>query len=285
MPPDYLAIGHVTEDVWRDGRITPGGTVIYSALAARAFAGQVSVLTATAETFDTTRVFPDVQVQRVPSPVTTQFENIYTPHGRTQLTRPSPIVLEPRHLTNDMRDTAVVHLAPVCDEVSAAFATDAEPHIFIGVTPQGWLRRWDASGRVWPRPWDAADLVLPRANAVVASVHDVAGDWDLLHSWAARTRLLVVTLGKEGCRAFIAGQPHDVPAPHVEEVDPTGAGDIFAATLFIALQRGTPVLDACAFANCIAAHSVTRPQLEGLPTPEDIERCSTIAKHKTQDAK
>jgi sugar/nucleoside kinase (ribokinase family) len=169
-----------------------------------------------------------------------------------------------------------MHLAPVCDEVSAVLATEAQPHVFIGVTPQGWLRRWDASGRVWPRPWDAAGLVLPRANAVVASVHDVAGDWELLRSWAARTRLLVVTLGKDGCRAFIAGQPHDVPAPRVEEVDPTGAGDIFAAALFIALQRGTPVPEACAFANCIAARSVTRPQLEGLPTSEYIERCSTI---------
>jgi sugar/nucleoside kinase (ribokinase family) len=276
MIPDYLAIGHVTEDVWRDGRITPGGTVIYASRAACAFVGRVSVLTAAADSFDTAGVFPGVQVQRVPSPVTTQFENVYTARGRVQHTRPSPVVLEPRHLTGELRGATVMHLAPVCDEVSAAIATEAESHVFIGVTPQGWLRRWDASGRVWPRPWDAAGTVLPRADAVVASIHDVAGDWDLLRSWAARTRLLVVTMGKDGCQAFIAGQPHSVPAPRVEEVDPTGAGDIFAATLFITLQRGSSVLDACAFASCIAAQSVTRPQLEGLPTREDIERCSTI---------
>jgi hypothetical protein len=103
MPPDYLAIGHVTEDVWRDGRITPGGTVIYAARAACAFASYVSVLTAAADSFDTASVFPGVQVHHVPSPATTQFENIYTSQGRTQLTRPNPVVLEPKHLTGDLR--------------------------------------------------------------------------------------------------------------------------------------------------------------------------------------
>jgi sugar/nucleoside kinase (ribokinase family) len=274
---DYLAVGHVTEDVWRDGSITPGGTVIYASRAACAFVERVGVLTAAARSFDTAAVFPAILVNAVESPVTTQFENVYTSHGRTQHTRPSPVVLEPKHLTPALRSARIVHLAPVCDEVSSAFAVQAEPGTFVGVTPQGWLRRWDADGRVHARPWDAAALVLPRADAVVLSVHDVAEDWDVIRHWASQSRLLVATQGPHGCTAFVSGVPYRVATPRVEEVDPTGAGDIFATTLFVTLQRGVDPLSACAFANCIAAQSVTRKQLDGLPTPEDIARCSTIS--------
>ncbi|MCS6847494.1 MAG: PfkB family carbohydrate kinase [Anaerolineae bacterium] len=280
MPPDYLAIGHVTEDVWRDGSVTPGGTAWFASLAARRIVERVSVLTAAAESYDTEKFLPDIHVHRIPSPTTTQFENIYTPHGRIQYTRPSPVRLEPAHLTDELRQARIMHLAPVCDEVSPAFAAEAPPGAFIGVTPQGWLRRWDETGRVYAKPWDAAPHVLARADAVVISIDDVAGDWRLALTWAAQARLFVVTLSAEGCVVFLDGRPYHVPAPQVEEVDPTGAGDIFAATLFISLQRGQDPLEAAAFANCVAAQSVTRKRLAGLPTREDLERCSTIVARK-----
>lgn len=84
MPPDYLAIGHVTADVWRDGRSTPGGTAWFSALAARRMVENVSVLTAAGEDYDVARHLPGIRAYRLASPTTTQFENIYTPAGRIQ---------------------------------------------------------------------------------------------------------------------------------------------------------------------------------------------------------
>jgi sugar/nucleoside kinase (ribokinase family) len=98
----------------------------------------------------------------------------------------------------------------------------------------------------------------------------------LIRRWASQSRLLVATQGPHGCTAFVNGVPHQVASPPVDEVDPTGAGDIFATALFVMLQRGVEPLKACAFANCIAATSVTRKQLDGLPTPEDVMRCSRI---------
>ena len=278
MSPDYLAVGHVTEDLWRDGRITPGGTAWFASLAARRMVDRVSVLTAAAPTYDAERHLPGIFVHRIESPTTTQFENIYTPGGRIQYTRPSPVRLEPRHLTDALRNARIMHLAPVCDEVSPDFVAEARPDVFIGVTPQGWLRRWDETGRVYAKPWDAAPQVLARADAAVISIDDVAGDWRLALTWAAQARLFVVTEGASGCTLFLAGKPYHIPAPSVSEVDPTGAGDIFAATLFIALQRGLHPLEACAFACCVASQSVTRASLDSLPTPEDLAQCSTIAK-------
>ena len=271
---DYLAVGHVTEDVWRDGRITPGGTVMYSARAAQRMVARVGVLTAAAATFDMAAVYPDIEVHRIDAPTTTQFENIYTPHGRVQITRPCLVDLEPQ---GDLQ-AKILHLAPVCNEVSAKFAAQAPRSVFVGVTPQGWLRRWNGHGRVSQHPsnWKDADIILSRADAIVSSVEDVNGDWQVLCNWAARCKLLVATQGPEGCTVFISGKPTHVPAPPVTEVEATGAGDIFAAALFIALQRGDDPVRACTFANCIAAHSVTLPQLEGLPTAEVIEQCSKI---------
>jgi sugar/nucleoside kinase (ribokinase family) len=127
-----------------------------------------------------------------------------------------------------------------------------------------------------PAYWTDASKLLARANCVVTSIEDINGDWQVAHKWAAQTRLLVVTQGAEGCTAFINGEGVRVPAPQVEEVEPTGAGDIFAATLFLSLQRGNDPVSACAFACCIAAQSVTRRNMAGLPTAEDIRRCEAL---------
>jgi len=275
---DYLAIGHVTEDVWPDGRKTPGGTVMYASRAARRLTREVLVFTAAALGFDTAGTFPDIRVQRLITSTTTKFENIYTPKGRVQVTRPCDVILQPADAFH-LRETAIIHLAPVCNEVSPDFVDAVRRDAFMGVTPQGWLRRWDAQGHVTQSAsnWTEAGKVLARADAVVTSIEDINGDWSVAHEWAAQTKLLVVTQSELGCTAFVNGQPTHVPAPQVVEVDPTGAGDIFAAALFVALQRGNEPAQACAFACCMASLSVTRPQLEGLPTAENIERCSTIS--------
>ena len=191
---DYLAIGHVTEDVWRDGSRTAGGGVMYSSRTARRLTQNVAIFTTSALTFDTTGTFPDIRVQRLISSKTTEFENIYSSAGRIQITRPSPTVLEPQDCFF-LREAEIVHLAPVCNETSSAFAGAVRRDVFLGLTPQGWLRRWDASGRVTQNPsyWTDAGKLLARANCVVTSIEDINGDWQVAHKWAAQTRLLIVT--------------------------------------------------------------------------------------------
>jgi sugar/nucleoside kinase (ribokinase family) len=55
----------------------------------------------------------------------------------------------------------------------------------------------------------------------------------------------------------------------MNEVDPTGAGDIFAAVFFIHLTKFGDPLQAGEMAVRVAADSVTRSGLAGAPT-EDI---------------
>ena len=115
--------------------------------------------------------------------------------------------------------------------------------------------------------------MLARADAVVLSQEDAAGDESLIAQYAAQTRVLVVTEGAVGCTVYAEGRSRHFSAPTVNAVDPTGAGDVFAAAFFVQLQRNGDPWQAARFANCVAAHSVTRAGLTGTPRPEEITHC------------
>ena len=80
----------------------------------------------------------------------------------------------------------------------------------------------------------------------------------------------MVTLGAQGCRVHVGDEVRHIPVTPQEEVDPTGAGDIFAAAFFIWLHETGDPWEAAHFANQVASRSVRRPGLEGTPTPEEI---------------
>jgi len=66
-------------------------------------------------------------------------------------------------------------------------------------------------------------------------------------------------------RRFVEGCP-------AEEIDSTGAGDVFAAAFMLRLRESRDPLEAAGFANRVAAYSVTAPGIQaldalaGLPT-------------------
>jgi sugar/nucleoside kinase (ribokinase family) len=166
----------------------------------------------------------------------------------------------------------ILHLGPVARECDPALA-DHIPADFLGLTPQGWMRRWDGIGRVFPGPWEEAEALLPRASAVVLSEEDIGGDEALAARWAAQTRILALTRGARGCSVYADGRVWHLPAFPAPEVDPTGAGDVFAAVFFARLWLGDDPIQAARRANCLAAVSVTRPGLSGTPTPAEVARC------------
>ncbi len=275
MTFDYVAIGVVTEDLWPDGGVTPGGTVMFASRSARMQCDSVAVITLADAHFDIAGVFPDIEVARIDVPHTTQYWNVYDDGKRTQFTRFAGMRLGASNVAPRYRNTRIAHLAPLNNEVDADILRVFAANVFVGLTPQGWLRRWDAEGRVTQHPakWTDARPFLLRADAVVMSIEDIMGDWAAAESWSSQTRILVVTEGEQGCTVFAHGERVRVPAPSVVQVEPTGAGDVFASTFFIALQRGDALLEAARYANCVAATKVSRPRLEGLPRADDLARC------------
>jgi len=267
---DYLVIGHVTRDLV-DGGFTIGGTVSYAGRTARALGCRVGAITSASPDLDLNGVLDGVIVTRYPAATTTTFKNIYSADGRQQVLHGVAETLVPAMVPPHWRAT-IVHLGPVAQECDPALV-NVFGDVFVGLTPQGWMRHWDRAGHVNPCQWEMAEELLARADAVVLSEEDVAGDEPLMARYAAQTRLLVVTHAAAGCTVYMAGQSRHFPAPAVHEVDPTGVGDIFAAAFFVRLQRCGDPWTAARFANCVAACSVTRAGLSGTPSAEEVAHC------------
>ncbi|MDQ3249820.1 MAG: ribokinase [Chloroflexota bacterium] len=70
---------------------------------------------------------------------------------------------------------------------------------------------------------------------------------------------VVLTLGERGSLLVDANEVRHVPAPQVQAVDSTGAGDAFMGSLAYFLALGAPIVEAMRRANQIAAISVQAP--------------------------
>lgn len=83
--------------------------------------------------------------------------------------------------------------------------------------------------------------------------------------------LLCVTLGERGSAALDGDRFHHVPAPRVNAIDTTGAGDVFrGAAIYGLLQRWTTE-ELLRFANTAAALSCTRSgAIAGVPTLSEV---------------
>ncbi len=272
---DYLVIGHVTHDKLSGDRYAVGGTASYAALTAAALGCQVGIVTSAGPAFDPSFLPPNMQIVIRPASATTTFENQYVDGHRQQFRYRIALPLTAEVVPALWQRTPLVHVGPLTDACSPTLVEHFAPHVFVGVTPQGWMRRVDEEGRVRPTAWASAKRLLPLASAVVLSIEDVGGNWETVYDYAARTRMLVVTHGWKGCHLFIEGERAYVPAPQVDEVDPTGAGDIFATAFFFAMHRGAAPEQAARFATCIAAPSVTRRGLLAVPTAEDVAACGS----------
>lgn len=269
-PIDYLVVGHIAQDETAQGPQL-GGTAAYAALTARALGLRVGILTAAApET--SLAALEDMPVIRQPSPVTTTFAFDTAEAHRTLFLRQRATSLTWDSLPSVWRRTPIIHLAPIADETDALLPEGFAPDL-LGLTPQGWLRQWDDEGRISPRKWSQAEASLNHAGAAVISSEDVAGDEEVIEEMALASRVLAVTEGAEGVRLYWNQDLRRFHAPAMDAVDTTGAGDIFAAAFFVRLHITRDPWEAARFAVCLAAHSIQRRGLAGIPTQDEIQTC------------
>jgi len=267
QPVDYLIIGHITQDLTPEGPML-GGTASYAALTARALGLKVGLVTAFPAEIPLTEL-TGVSIARHPAEFATTFENIQTPAGRIQFIHHRAPTLTAEMVPEAWRSAPVVHLGPVANEVDPELPL-AFPNALIGFTPQGWLRDWDDDGRVSFRFWPEAQHIIRSAGATVLSIEDLCYDEQKIDELIQETRLLVVTEGHQGARLFWNGDVRRFRPCQMEEVDPTGAGDIFATAFFYRLSTTNDPWEAARFATLLASQAVTRLGLHGVPTREEV---------------
>lgn len=268
-PVDYLLIGHITHDK-REHGFTPGGTVTFSGLTARALGRKVGIVTSGEKGIDTS-FLKDIQVHVVSAKATTSFKNVITPEGRVQYAYAKAANLNLASIPEEWRNAPIVHLGPVLQEIDQALV-GAFQDSFVGVTPQGWLRSVDAEHHVNFKKWTQGPAKLAPSDAVILSVEDVRGDENYIEELATNCKILVVTEGYNGSRLYWNNDVRRFTAPKVQEVDPTGAGDIFAASFFTRMAETNDPWESARFATAIASLSVSRAGLHGIPTKAEINR-------------
>jgi hypothetical protein len=265
---DYLCVGHVTRDLTPMGP-SVGGTATFGARTAAALGKRAVVVTSAEPDYDLSDALPGIAVALRPAAATSTFENIHTPTTRRQVLHSVAGPLDLGSIPPKWRAPRILHLGPLTNEVDPGLLVSFRSEV-IGLTPQGWHRGWDEAGHVHYIDWPAAYDVLPLATAVVVSWQDIADDatWQVYHT---RSRILVITKGAAGSEVHFRGECRHYAPPTVDEIDPTGVGDIFAAAFFVRLLEndGDP-WEAALFATRIAAPTVARPGLQGIPTTEEV---------------
>ncbi len=269
-PPDFVAVGHLTVDELPAG-LRPGGSVLYAGLMAHRQGLRVGLVTSYGPDFPRDVLPPEIDVVAVPAPATTRFALHYTPTGRTLTLRARAAALAPLHLPERFAEAGVAYLAPVADEVSADFAA-AFPDAAVGVGAQGWCRRWDRDGRVSMRPWPDPAPVLGRAQALFLSSDDVAGWERQALQLYQQVPIGALTLAARGAILFVNGERYTVAPAPAAEVEPTGAGDVFAAAFLIAYNRSGDPHEAAAFAAVAGALTVEAEGIAGVPSREQLAR-------------
>ena len=255
----YVAIGSVCwDEVEGDDERRLGGSVLFAGQVALGAGWEVRVITSgTAELEAAAKeALPGVEVIVQPSAHDTVM---WFPLDADLGPSSVPTVADPIDLRSSsvrIAEADVVHLAPIMGEVTPELIASVGAASFVGITPQGLLRsRAPETNRLGllddPGTWWADG-----ANAVVLSESErarVPGDL------GAPGRAVAVTRGEHGCIGWCDGDEVDLPGIAIETVSPTGtigAGDVFAAALFIALADGLPFAAAMAAANRRAAAHV-----------------------------
>jgi sugar/nucleoside kinase (ribokinase family) len=256
----FVAVGHVTNDWLAQGRF-PGGSALYASLVAAKLGATVRVLTSFGSDFSGSDLLSraGIELQASPSERTTTFEAVDRGDKRSWrvLSRASPIL-------GPVDRADIVFACPVLAEVDPS-CLKAPPGTVAAAGLQGWLRSLGADGMV--EPGEPPDLGFLRGcKALFCSEEDLAHNAPrVLPILLGLAEIVVVTEGARGALLYLGKRPYRVCAlPTQNAVDPTGAGDTFAASFLLALASGVSPLDAAVLGACCASIVIERPGPEGV---------------------
>jgi hypothetical protein len=274
MPPDFVVAGHIVKDITHDGW-RPGGSVLYAAAQANALGRQVGVVTRCDASVKPAVILPGVEWLVLNAAQTTTFANRYSEHGREQLllSRADRISIEA--IPEAWRTAPIFFLAPVFHDLKDSLpAQIARPGTLLGLGAQGWLRCLDGErvrpGVFEPRPaWLVGD-------AVFVSEEDVT-DPEAVEVWHDVVPIVVLTRARRGATVWDVRGRSDIPAVETDEVDPTGAGDVFAAAFLIRYEETYDAVTAARFASAAAALSVRAIGTAGIAGRDEIESLAAVA--------
>jgi sugar/nucleoside kinase (ribokinase family) len=268
-----LILGHVTRDIfgsdvsWSAGAPTRGsrlgGAAAFAAGAAALLGIETKVVTAApsnAPELDELRRLPGVEVAVADSERITTFGHEFVAQRRqlTLIERARPLVID--DVPAAWRSPEVVYVGPVAGECDEALLDGLSGAYGIGCI-QGWLRDPVPGRRVRPRRLTEPCRIPAALRAVSFSASDHPGAPALMRELSRGGVRVAVTRGRRGARVAWLGGEGWVPAESAQQVDPTGAGDVFALIFGLSSWAGRAPLEAARRAALAAARVVEGPGL------------------------
>lgn len=265
--PALLVIGHVTRDIFGSERRL-GGAASYAARAAALLGidtGLVSVAPPGAPELEELATLPHLRLAVAPSQAMTSFALQYTDSGRhlALLERARPLCLA--DVPPAWRRPRLVYAGPVAAEFDAALI-EAFDDAYAVACIQGWLREPTPGGLVQPSEQRAAREPPTNLRAACFSSADHPRAREIAEHLTKLGVVVALTRGGDGAHVTWGEHEAWVPAAPAREVDPTGAGDVFALVFGLSLWAGHNPPDAARRGALAAARVVEGPGLGRLDT-------------------
>ena len=261
----FVAVGHSTRDIitLATGETLPpvaGGAVSFSAATALHRGLSASIVTSTNAPGELKLLLPGVNIVNVPSDQTTTFDNDYSSGERSQILSARANSIAAGDIPNDLQSPDIALICPLVREVELE-SLSWFPDAITGTILQGFLRSWDKAGHVSTSAIEPPTLE-QRIEIAVVSTREL--NIEQAEVWSRAARVVAQTRGREGVGIYVDGAWTDIPTSPVVEVDPTGAGDVWAAAYLIRFKQTADAVESASFASRAAAHSVMGVGLAGI---------------------
>jgi sugar/nucleoside kinase (ribokinase family) len=266
--PDFVVVGHVVRDLVPQGwRL--GGTATFAALQAERLGLRAGIVTRAGADLALGDALANVMISNAPSEQTTSFQNVYEQGKRRQSVLGQAERLAEADIPAEWRSAPIVLIGPVCGEIPPELSESfASP--LLGVSAQGWLRRIDRRGHVRRQAWNGAPF-WRGCNVLFVSDEDVGARRDQVDRWISEVPIVAVTSNRRGARVHDNGRWRKIGAFPAKEIDPTGAGDVFATAFLVRLRETNDVAESTRFASAAAACSIEAPGVDAIATRAQIE--------------
>jgi len=261
--PEFIAIGHVTYDIYSEEKLI-GGSATYSSLTAHKLGISAGMVTSRGLDFSCDGLLEGINIVGSLSRNTTTFCNSYYQGERKQIVKQVANKIKKEHIPPGWDRAKIVHICPVADEVNQEIFNLFKDSL-VGLTPQGLMRRWGRDGKVYPKKWIPTSDIASKVEIMIFSDEDIAAFPEVLEEYMSLIKIVIITRGNRGSILYWNGKKYIFPVFKTEEKDPTGAGDVFAAAFLIKYyQTGDPI-ESSRFANCAASFAVEEKGALGIP--------------------
>lgn len=271
MRQNVLLIGNLTIDENASDAektfIGPGGSVFFLAKTFENLGISVTILSPYGGDFPQKYLPKTFFIPNKPlAGKTLLFKNIYKNNKRKQIVENYGEYLHFEWLEEVKtirKDFDFVMIAPVINnfeskdlqKIKAIFTKS-----FLCLLPQGLYRQINKSGKIAQIDRDLAVETIRNFDFISFSEQDLANADEKASKWSNEGLIVAVTRDGKGASIYSDGERLDSPAFKVDKiVDPTGAGDIFAAGFVYSYFKKKQIKEALDFGQAAAALSLRWP--------------------------